>query len=185
MLLRPRPVQEQDRLIFSWREAPTAGSAFYPFGDVEIEAVARDSQLLESAAGVTRNGVRRAVVSDGMASSYANVGLVTGGFFEVLGAQAALGRRFTLTEDRDGAEPAAVISHGYWQRHFGGAPDAAEGCGQPCAGLTSVPIFSPRTARTMLPCPMRSKTTMGRVLSMQRLMAVASMTFRPRCRTSP
>src|SRR4030095_6092846 len=25
--------------------------------------------------------------------------------------------------DRDGAEPAAVISHGYWQRHFGGAPD--------------------------------------------------------------
>lgn len=123
VLLRPLPVQEQDRLILSWREAPTGGSAVYPFGDAEIEAVARDSQLLESAAGVTRNGVRRAVVSDGTASSYANVGLVTGGFFEVLGAQAVLGRRFTLTEDRDGAEPAAVISHGYWQRHFGGAPE--------------------------------------------------------------
>ena len=41
----------------------------------------------------------------------------------MLGAQAVLGRRFTLTDDRDGAEPAAVISHGYWQRHFGGAPD--------------------------------------------------------------
>lgn len=123
VLLRPLPVQEQDRLILSWREAPTAGSAVYPFGDVEIDAIARDSQLLESAAGVTRNGVRRAVVSDGIASSYANVGLITGGFFEVLGAQAVLGRRFTPTEDRDGAEPAAVISHGYWQRHFGGAPD--------------------------------------------------------------
>jgi predicted permease len=123
VLLRPLPVQEQDRLILSWREAPTAGSAVYPFGDVEIDAIARDSQLLESAAGVTRNGVRRAVVSDGIASSYANVGLITGGFFEVLGAQAVLGRRFTITEDRDGAEPAAVISHGYWQRHFGGAPD--------------------------------------------------------------
>ena len=39
VLLRPLPVQEQDRLILSWREAPTAGSASYPFGDVEIDAV--------------------------------------------------------------------------------------------------------------------------------------------------
>jgi len=122
VLLRPLPVQEQDRLILSWREAPTAGSAFYPFGDVEIEAVARESQLLESAAGVTRNGVGRAVVSGGSTSSYANIGLITGNFFEVLGAQALLGRRFTLADDRS-AEPAAVISHGYWQRHFGGVPD--------------------------------------------------------------
>jgi putative ABC transport system permease protein len=123
VLLRPLPVHEQDRLILSWRQAPTAGSAFYPFGDVEIEAVARESRLLESAAGVTRNGVARAVVSDGSASSYANVGLITGNFFEVLGAQALLGRRFTLADDRSSAEPVAVISHGYWQRYFGGVPD--------------------------------------------------------------
>ena len=101
VLLRPLPVQEQDRLVLSWREAPTAGSAFYPFGDVAIEAIARESQLLERAAGVTRNGVRRAVVSDGSTSSYANVGLITGGFFEVLGAHAVLGRRFTLADDRE------------------------------------------------------------------------------------
>ena len=85
VLLRPLPVQEQDRLVLAWREARTAGSAQYPFGNIEIEAIARESQLLESAAGVTRNGVRRSVVTDGSTSSYANVGLITGGFFEVLG----------------------------------------------------------------------------------------------------
>ncbi len=126
VLRRPLPVQEQGRLILSWREAPTAGSAFYPFGDVEIEAVARESRLLESAAGVTRNGVGRAVVTDGGTSSYANVGLVTGGFFEVLDAQALLGRRLTPADDREGAEPVAVISHGYWRRHFGGVPDVID-----------------------------------------------------------
>ena len=123
VLLRPLPVQEQDRLIVAWREAPAAGGAIYPFGDVEIEAVARESRLLESAAGVTRNGVARAVVSEGLTSSYANVGVITGNFFEVLGAQALLGRRFTLADDRHNAEPVAVISHGYWQRHFGGVRD--------------------------------------------------------------
>jgi putative ABC transport system permease protein len=123
VLLRPLPVHEQERLIVAWREAPTAGSAFYPFGDVEIEAVARASRLLESVAGVTRNGVARAVVSDGSASSYANVGLISGAFFEVLGAQAMLGRRLTVADDGKGTEPVAVISHGYWQRHFGGARD--------------------------------------------------------------
>jgi predicted permease len=123
VLLRPLPVQQEDRLIVSWREARTAGSAQYPFGDVEIEAIARESQLLESAAGVTRNGVRRAVVSDAGTSSYANVGLITANFFEVLGAQPLLGRRFALADDREGAEPVAIISHGYWRRHFGGVPD--------------------------------------------------------------
>src|SRR5699024_476992 len=42
-------------------------------------------------------------------------------------------------------------------------------------GPTMVPIFSPRTARRMLPWLIRSNTTMGRPLSMHRLTAVASM----------
>ncbi len=47
-------------------------------------------------------------------------------------------------------------------------------------GRHDVPIFSPRTARAMLPSSSRSKTTIGSSLSMQRLMAVASTTFSPR-----
>ncbi len=49
--------------------------------------------------------------------------LVSGGFFQVLGVRPALGRLFAATEDT--GEPAyAVISHSYWQRRFGGRPDA-------------------------------------------------------------
>src|SRR5688572_17032078 len=87
VLLRPLPVHEQDRLIVAWREGRTSTLAQHPFGNIEIEAVARASGLLESAAGVNRNGVVRTVIGDRGVSSYANVALVTGGFFEVLGVR--------------------------------------------------------------------------------------------------
>jgi len=48
--------------------------------------------------------------------------LVSGGFFQVLGVGAAIGRVFTAADDR-AATPHAVISHSYWQRRFGGSAD--------------------------------------------------------------
>ena len=119
VLLRPLPVHEQDRLILAWKEARTSDSARYPFGSTEIEAVADASRLLVAAAGVTRNGVGRTVITENGRASYANVGLVTGGFFDVLGVRPILGRAFTIRDDREGAEPVIVISAGLWQRRYG------------------------------------------------------------------
>jgi len=119
VLLRPLPVHQQDRLIVAWKEVRTSGSARYPFGNTEIEGVARASRLLESAAGVDRNGVGRSVVTDDGVAIYANIGLVTGGFFEVLGIQPILGRAFTPGDDNHGAENVIVISSGFWQRRYG------------------------------------------------------------------
>ena len=123
VLFRPLPVHEQERLVVAWKVAPTSGSANYPFGDTEIEAVGQASRLLQRTAGVTRNGVGRSVVTDSGVSSYANVGLVTGGFFEVLGVQPLLGRAFTREDDRDGAENVIVISRGFWRQRYGGSRD--------------------------------------------------------------
>ena len=51
--------------------------------------------------------------------------LVTANFFDVLGVRAAIGRTFVPEEDRTPrAAPVAVISHGLWQRRFGGDPAA-------------------------------------------------------------
>ena len=51
---------------------------------------------------------------------------VSGDFFSVLGADMALGRGFTLDDDRPGAEAVAVISHDWWATTFG-ADSAAIG----------------------------------------------------------
>lgn len=46
-------------------------------------------------------------------------------FFKVLGARPVLGRFFTDDDARpDTPEHPAVISHGFWERHFAGAPSA-------------------------------------------------------------
>ena len=49
---------------------------------------------------------------------------VSGNFFDVLGARSALGRTLTPADDRRGAALAIVLSHGFWQRQFGGDPRA-------------------------------------------------------------
>lgn len=50
--------------------------------------------------------------------------IVTGNFFDVLGAPIAAGRTFIPEEDQqDGANPVVVLSYGMWQRRFGGARD--------------------------------------------------------------
>ena len=124
VLLRPLPVHEQDRLIVAWKEVRSSGFAHYPFGNTEIESVAEASQLLEKAAGVTRNGVGRSVVVDNGVSTYANVALVTGGFFDVLGVHPILGRGLTPADEKDGAENVIVLSSGLWQRRYGASRGA-------------------------------------------------------------
>jgi putative ABC transport system permease protein len=81
----------------------------------------------------------------------------SGGFFDTLGVQAYAGRLFTTADDMRGGGPdgpVAVISHEFWQRHFGGA---AEAIGTPLAigeidftviGVTPPGFFGPDVGRT-------------------------------------
>jgi macrolide transport system ATP-binding/permease protein len=48
--------------------------------------------------------------------------LVSGGYFQVMGVNAFLGRSLTRADDQPGAKPAAVISYGYWKSQFSGDP---------------------------------------------------------------
>jgi predicted permease len=48
---------------------------------------------------------------------------VSGGFFELLGTRARMGRLLDHTDDVQGGEPVVVISEPLWQRRFGGRSD--------------------------------------------------------------
>lgn len=48
---------------------------------------------------------------------------VSANFFQTLGAEASKGRTFATGEDSEGKNRVLVLSHGFWQRRFGGDPD--------------------------------------------------------------
>ena len=48
---------------------------------------------------------------------------VTANYLSLLGLRPAFGRGFTEDDERPGAAPVAMISHGLWQREFGGGAD--------------------------------------------------------------
>jgi predicted permease len=52
----------------------------------------------------------------------ASAQVVSGAYYEGLGIPAVLGRTLGPADDRPDAEPAAVVSHRYWQRRFLGDP---------------------------------------------------------------
>lgn len=123
VLLKPLPVFDQDRLVVVWKELRSSGFAHYPFGDAEIEEVARASSLLDGVAGMNYSGAWRWTVTEDGESSNVTGAPVTGGFFDVLGVLPVLGRTLTPEDDVEGAENVLAISHGLWQRRYAGSAD--------------------------------------------------------------
>ena len=119
VLLRPLPIAEQDRVVLVRKEAPRDRSLrAFPYAD--IAGLLERSAVIERAAGVQYDGAFPYVVGEG-ADAFSAIGsLVSGEFFEVLGVRPAAGRLLERRDAAPGAPPAIVISHGLWQRRFGG-----------------------------------------------------------------
>ena len=63
-------------------------------------------------------------LAQGGAVHYANGIWVSGDFFKTLELRPAAGRLLTASDDQRGCPGAAVLSYGFWQEHYGGAPSA-------------------------------------------------------------
>ncbi|HET7551529.1 MAG TPA: ABC transporter permease [Gemmatimonadaceae bacterium] len=118
VLLRPLPFAEQERLFYFLEQSAEGGRRLpsYPnFLDWE-----RDATTTELAYARGRRESMRG--TDGVENVL--VAYVSPRFLSVLGARPVLGRTLLPDEEREGAGNAAVITHHFWMRHFGGDPAA-------------------------------------------------------------
>ena len=118
VLLRPLPFDEPDRLMRLFQTEAAPGN--YPWSGpnyIDMEAQNRTFEATalfawEQRANVSGTGQPETALGVGTEDS----------FFVVLGVRPLFGRTFTRGESASGGAKVAVLSYGFWQRHFGGDP---------------------------------------------------------------
>src|SRR5256885_16871930 len=115
LLLRRLPVRDQDRLVVLWSQAPDRGFD-YPFTLDEARQFARRTRSLTQVAFFGYEGAWPRPIRDGERISRLRGALVSGEFFDVLGAQPVLGRALHAADDVVGGAPVVVRRPGLWPR---------------------------------------------------------------------
>jgi putative ABC transport system permease protein len=122
LLLRTLPVREPGRLVLVKSREPEGFPEWsYPIWN----EVHQRPQLFDAVAAWSP--IARANFTIGGETRKADGFLASGSFFDTLGVTALVGRTFSEADDQPGGGPdgpVAVISYGFWQRQFGGAPTA-------------------------------------------------------------
>jgi putative ABC transport system permease protein len=122
LLLRTLPVEDPERLARLVAAPPSGQSSWtYPIW----EEIQRHADRFDGAFAWSRFDAQFNLTQGGE-TQFANGVWASAGSFDVLGIRPALGRLFVPSDDRRGGGeggPVVVISHAFWQRHFGGAPD--------------------------------------------------------------
>ncbi|MGD8698411.1 MAG: ABC transporter permease, partial [Gemmatimonadales bacterium] len=116
VLLRPLPYADPDRLIRIFEIEPRGGW-WFTFSPPNFTSLRDEATLLEDVAAYRETS--ETLTGEGDPERLAAMRVSTG-FFELLGTPPQLGRSFIPEEEVAGAEPVVILSHGLWQRRFGG-----------------------------------------------------------------
>jgi len=117
---RPLPYAEVERLVligehtndvFAGQLATTSPANYIDFA-ARQQSFDQTAAFLSSAYSLDRGGDEPEQLT---------TGAVTPGFFQLLGSQPAWGREFSAEEGVRGQDHVVVVSHSFWQDHFGGS----------------------------------------------------------------
>jgi putative ABC transport system permease protein len=118
VLLRPLPYAAPDRLVFVWSTWISQGGGIGGSALPDYREWRARAKSLESLGGYTTSEM---VLSGAELETERVPGVrITANLLGVLGITPARGRDFRGDEDRWGKHHVALLSHGLWQRRFGG-----------------------------------------------------------------
>lgn len=124
VLLRPLPFAEQDRLVALWKRDTAANQPFVELAMAEVRDWGQQSQTLSGVAALpaTVYGYGYVLTGRGEAVQLESA-KVSGNFFSVLGAQAAIGRVCNESDDVVNGPKVVVLSDRIWRERFNADPN--------------------------------------------------------------
>jgi putative ABC transport system permease protein len=115
VLLRPLPYPAPDRLVVLFGKYPNYGRTGLSLPDFnDWRAQARTMELVAARHGAVFN------FTGGAEPVQLRADRVTANFFRTVGVQPMVGRGFQTDEELGGDDLVVVLSHGFWERQFGG-----------------------------------------------------------------
>ncbi len=120
VLLQPLPYEQGGALVRLQQPVEAAGGRNVNFSPLEVADYAEQSETLT---GVVEYHSMPFILLGLDEPERVQTGVVSAGFFDLLGVDPIMGRTFLSGEDRPGADPVLVLSHHTWREVFGGDPD--------------------------------------------------------------
>ena len=118
VVLQPLPLPAPERMVQVLKRSPHWTVEIH--GEKEVLAWQRENPVLEQMAVYAPHTANLSGVGE---AARVPIMRVSASFLPLLGTQPVLGRNFVAEEDQPGGPLVAIVSHGLWQRQFGGAAD--------------------------------------------------------------
>src|SRR5262249_49177048 len=120
VLLAPLPYRDPERVVqvFGESEVFGRGSVSVP----EYLDYRAQTSRPPRRAGLAAWSVLTGNLVGGGPPERVSIGAATASFFPLLGVDPQLGRSFEPEEEQVGHDQVVVLTHGFWQRRFGGDP---------------------------------------------------------------
>jgi len=116
VIIRPLPFPDPDRLVTLWEKSPRSGRQNV-VSILNFRAWRERARSFDSMAAYNQGPKNLLGGDEPIQITGANV---TADFFRVLRVEPLLGRGFASGEEGPSSPRLAVLSHGFWQRRFGG-----------------------------------------------------------------
>ncbi|HWQ31519.1 MAG TPA: ABC transporter permease [Blastocatellia bacterium] len=154
ILLRPLPFDDLDRIVALWERVPGQGverneTAIANYLDWKAQNQSFEHLAIYTWWSANLTGIEPPERIRGFR--------VSANLLDAVGVKPALGRNFTADEEQPGRDAVAILSHGLWQRRFGGDPEIVgktitlNGLSRTIVGVMPQDVNFPRGGEVMAP----------------------------------
>ena len=154
VILQPLPYRDPDRLIsvYGTRNRSTQGSV----GPTDFLDYRSQIKTFEQFAASGSMMLPMNLTGSGEPERL-NASIITGNYFDTFGVRPALGRGFSLENEKTGQDHVTVLSHAFWQTRFGGDPNIVnktinlDGKAYEVLGVMPAEVVLPQPAQLWVP----------------------------------